>query len=565
MIEYALLIMLGFCTGGLIALLLAPTLWRRAVRLTTKRLELTLPMSLSDIEADKDLLRASYAITIRRLESSLSKARDKSANQLVDISRLQMRIGELGNQISALELQLDERRNAANVFENTIRKRFPELENMVAAAKAALEDRAQEISDLTNTLRRREEALTMAQRSVDLQQQEITKLRETLEQRGADTTGRFKRRPSQWTLEDYRSEYDRLNVELSKMREHVILSQEREATQISVLKTELQRLGERIMASVAAQDIQMPPAAKPEPERKVAPSAPEAATPASRRGLPARPAPRTQPWPGEQRKADAPAPAAARETAPIQPDAPKSAAPQPASASTPTPPSAASAQSAQRTNSARRWTQSAIPASAAAPAGASDASLSSRDRVSDSEAASAAEAEKAARDALQTLLARGPRPSSKDNLFDPAPGTADAEAQAAQDAAIAGNAVDGSGTDTKPATAGKGRDVEDGKAARSPLTAPAVGAAGGDAAVEPKLDKVFQEIFESRGGALGNAAASSLAPETAHAGQIAAAAAERRETPALETADAGNGVSGGSNKTRTLLDRLRVMQERQTG
>ena len=35
MIEYALLIMLGFCASGLIALLLAPTLWHRAVRLTT--------------------------------------------------------------------------------------------------------------------------------------------------------------------------------------------------------------------------------------------------------------------------------------------------------------------------------------------------------------------------------------------------------------------------------------------------------------------------------------------------------------------------------------------------
>ena len=267
MIEYALLIMLGFCVGGLIALLLAPTLWQRAVRLTTKRLESTMPMSLSDIEADKDLLRASYAITIRRLESSLSKVRDKSANQLVDISRLQMRIGELGNQISALELQLDERRNAATVFENTIRKRFPELENMVAAAKAALDDRTQEINDLTNTLRRREEALAMAQRATTLQQQEILKLRDTLEQRGADVTGRFKRRPSQWTLEEYRSEYDRLNVELSKMREHLILSQEREASQISVLKTELQRLGERIMASVAAQEIQAVPAPRAEPER----------------------------------------------------------------------------------------------------------------------------------------------------------------------------------------------------------------------------------------------------------------------------------------------------------
>src|SRR5665648_1086775 len=213
MIEYALLIMLGFCVGGLIALLLAPTLWQRAVRLTTKRLEATLPMSLSDIEADKDLLKASYAIKIRRLEAGLSKAREKSANQLVEISKLQMKIGEFQDQVAELELQLEERRNAANVFESTIRKRFPELENAVAAAKLALDERAFEINDLTNKMRRRDEALALAQRSANLQQQEIRVLRETLEKSGSDATGRFKRRASQWTLDEYRSEYDRLNVE----------------------------------------------------------------------------------------------------------------------------------------------------------------------------------------------------------------------------------------------------------------------------------------------------------------------------------------------------------------
>lgn len=538
MIEYALLIMLGFCVGGLIALLLAPTLWQRAVRLTTKRLESTMPMSLSDIEADKDLLRASYAITIRRLESSLSKVRDKSANQLVDISRLQMRIGELGNQISALELQLDERRNAATVFENTIRKRFPELENMVAAAKAALDDRTQEINDLTNTLRRREEALAMAQRATTLQQQEILKLRETLEQRGADVTGRFKRRPSQWTLEEYRSEYDRLNVELSKMREHLILSQEREASQISVLKTELQRLGERIMASVAAQEVQPVLAPRAEPERKTWPGpmpepVPNAAT---RRGLGSRPAARAQPWPGETAKNE---PAPVREAG-KEPESPRPAVPTP---------SPAPAQSAPRsTSSTRRWTQSAVSPSP----NAADRGLPHSSRAADRLEAPSSEAEKLALDALQTLLSRSPRPSSKDNLFEPAgdqPPAADAVE--AQEAALRGG--------DEPALNGQQPSAEQGdtedKAARPSITAPAVGATSGDAAVEPKLDKVFQEIFESRGGA--------QVPETRAA---QAAATDRQDAPEFETAEASTpGGSGSSNKTRTLLDRLRVMQERQTG
>ncbi|HEY7644036.1 MAG TPA: hypothetical protein VH858_03285 [Hyphomicrobiales bacterium] len=533
MIEYALLIMLGFCVGGLIALLLAPTLWQRAVRLTTKRLESTMPMSLSDIEADKDLLRASYAITIRRLESSLSKARDKSANQLVDISRLQMRIGELGNQISALELQLDERRNAATVFENTIRKRFPELENMVAAAKAALDDRTQEINDLTNTLRRREEALAMAQRATTLQQQEILKLRETLEQRGADVTGRFKRRPSQWTLEEYRSEYDRLNVELSKMREHLILSQEREASQISVLKTELQRLGERIMASVAAHEVQPVPAPRAEPERKTWPSpTPEPAQSAAmRRGLGSRPAARAQPWPGETAKDERPA--------------------------APTPPSAPAQSAPRSTSSTRRWTQSAVSPSP----NMADRGLPHSSRAADRHEAPSSEAEKLALDALQTLLSRSPRPSGKDNLFEPAgdgPPATDAVEQAQKAALQIGD---------EPALNGQhppdDQGDTEGGAGRPSTTAPAVEATSGDTDVEPKLDKVFQEIFESRSGALGHTAAAAPVTES-RASQMAAA--ERQDAPALETAEVGAPAgSGSSNKTRTLLDRLRVMQERQTG
>src|SRR5688572_25748391 len=180
MIEYALLIMLGFCTAGLIAFLLAPTLYHRAVRLTTKRLEATMPMTLSEIEADKDLLRASYAIKIRRLEAGLNKARDKSANQLVEISKHQVRIAEMNQRIAELNGELEERRNAANVFESTIRKRFPELETMLATASAALDERAAEIADLGIKLTRREEALDTAQRSTMLQQEEIRKLRDTL-------------------------------------------------------------------------------------------------------------------------------------------------------------------------------------------------------------------------------------------------------------------------------------------------------------------------------------------------------------------------------------------------
>jgi chromosome segregation ATPase len=272
MIEYVLLIILGFCVGSLVALLIAPTVWRRAVQLTTRRLEATLPMSLSDIEADKDTLRASYAVQIRRLETSLNKVREKSAGQLVEISKLQMDIATLNDQIAMLHKQLDERSNAANVFEKTIKRRLPELDMQLEAARAALTERANEISDFSVKLRRSEEMQTLAQDANEQQQAEIRLLRDALEKSGGENAGRFKKRPAEWSLNEYRSEYDRLSLELSKMREQLALSQKHENRQATALKAEMQQLAERLMSSTTEKSSPSTPTGTKHTPSSTAPS-----------------------------------------------------------------------------------------------------------------------------------------------------------------------------------------------------------------------------------------------------------------------------------------------------
>lgn len=545
MIEYALLIMLGFCASGLIALLLAPTLWHRAVRLTTKRLEATLPMTLSDIEADKDLLKASYAIQIRRLEAGLSKGQKKSANQLVEISKLQMKIGEFQDQIAELEMQLEERRNAANVFESTIRKRFPELENAVAAAKMALDERAFEINDLTNKMRRRDEALGLAQRAAGLQQQEIRALRETLEKSGSDSTGRFKRRASQWTLEEYRSEYDRLNVELSKMREQLVLGHEREANQIAVLKTELQVLGEQIMNSVATRDAQVAPVRPPEtdaqPWLNTRPASPTPA-PASRRGYPGRPGAKTQPWPEDkpqlQEQAgpsrDAPGSTELAGSALVSSSADMVAPVAPAVR--PAPPSRDMTEPAVR----RRATVS--PHTPIGPQRAEAGAYTPEQET-------ASPVKQDTRDALQSLLERGTRVAAKDTA--PAsPGALDARTQQAQATSAA--------PASRAGTAGEGKLITDVLSSTEAPSAPVP---------DPKLDQMFREIFESRAMPASAASAAPAPTQQQPAMQASATAPEATPEPHTPQPDAaGNGSASSENDPkRTLLDRLRVMQERQTG
>lgn len=86
MIQSILFFLFGFLGAILLALMLAPALWRRAEKLTRKQLEATLPLSLNEIQADKDLLRAESAMAIRSLEISGAEMRDRNNHLMLEIS-----------------------------------------------------------------------------------------------------------------------------------------------------------------------------------------------------------------------------------------------------------------------------------------------------------------------------------------------------------------------------------------------------------------------------------------------------------------------------------------------
>ncbi|MGX5839633.1 hypothetical protein ACWGTI_02795 [Mesorhizobium sp. ArgA1] len=87
MVQSILFFALGFLCAGFLALLVAPAIWRRAVALTRKRVEASVPRTLAEIQADKDSLRAEFAMTTRRLEISVKTLREQVNEQLVEISR----------------------------------------------------------------------------------------------------------------------------------------------------------------------------------------------------------------------------------------------------------------------------------------------------------------------------------------------------------------------------------------------------------------------------------------------------------------------------------------------
>jgi chromosome segregation ATPase len=106
MVEQIMYIGIGFLIAGLLVIGVIPLVHARAVRLTMRRLEALTPLSVAEIQADKDQLRAEFAMTMSRLEMSVEQMKAKTTNQLAELSRKSEAIGrlklELGEKTAAL-------------------------------------------------------------------------------------------------------------------------------------------------------------------------------------------------------------------------------------------------------------------------------------------------------------------------------------------------------------------------------------------------------------------------------------------------------------------------------
>ncbi len=116
MIEQALIFALGFLSSALLSLLILPAFWRRAMRLSTRRLEMLMPLSISEVVAQRDQLRAQAAVEQRRIEQKLEAMTRDRARHMSEIGRNAGVIAGLAAEVRALDATLsareDELRNA---------------------------------------------------------------------------------------------------------------------------------------------------------------------------------------------------------------------------------------------------------------------------------------------------------------------------------------------------------------------------------------------------------------------------------------------------------------------
>src|SRR5246127_4708853 len=142
MIEPIMYLAIGFLLSMLCGLMIVPLVHNRAVRLTTPRLDAAPPLSMAEIQADKDQLRAEFAMSARRLEMNVEQLKNRTTSQLAEL-------GKKTDAINRMKLELGEKN--ANIYA---------LEAREKAVKEQLRATEEEFATKTTSLRTAEKALT---------------------------------------------------------------------------------------------------------------------------------------------------------------------------------------------------------------------------------------------------------------------------------------------------------------------------------------------------------------------------------------------------------------------
>lgn len=229
MVQSVLFFVLGFLCAVFLVSLVAPAIWRRAVFLTRRRLEASLPLTQAEIQADKDRVRAEYAMTTRRLEITVKHLQEKVAEQLVEIGR--------GHEaLKGLEIEKKDKNQALSDLQAKnaeLRQREEDLHRLSekhAQTERALEKRALELQKL-------EQMYDDASFSSSNRQIELVARESELEKLASDIA----------MLKGQRKEADRRNQEVASESKAA-----REALKAEKRKTaELDKKVERLLATLA--------------------------------------------------------------------------------------------------------------------------------------------------------------------------------------------------------------------------------------------------------------------------------------------------------------------------
>ncbi|KQW21017.1 hypothetical protein ASC80_12770 [Afipia sp. Root123D2] len=239
MVETIMYLAIGFMISMLFGLMIMPLVHNRAVRLTTKRLEAATPLSMAEIQADKDQLRAEFAMSARRLEMSVEQLKNKTISQSAElgkksdaINRLKIELGEKNAAIFSLEAREKALRDQLRGTEQDFSAKAEALQSAEQALTSKQHELARlthELSDRSSTAESRQVELIAVRTQVDELQARVhdaeKEFTET-EQRLAEQRGQFD--STSRDLGEARSRVENLTVRVADL-DHELTTRSKEA------------------------------------------------------------------------------------------------------------------------------------------------------------------------------------------------------------------------------------------------------------------------------------------------------------------------------------------------
>jgi chromosome segregation ATPase len=155
MVEPIMYLGIGFLVAALLGVLFIPLVHDRAVRLTMRRLEAATPMSIAEIRADKDQLRAEFAMSTRRLEMSVEQMKAKTTSQLAELARKSEAISQLKKELGEKTATIFEMESRDKMLREQLRsteEEFAHKNSSLRQAERALSDKEADLAKLISEL-----------------------------------------------------------------------------------------------------------------------------------------------------------------------------------------------------------------------------------------------------------------------------------------------------------------------------------------------------------------------------------------------------------------------------
>jgi len=182
-LEAILYFVLGFLCASLLALMVSPLIWNRAVVLTKHKIESSVPLTLNEIQAEKDQLRAEFAMSTRKLEINIEQLQEKLAAQSIEVNQKRDEVSKLDfenkEHLKSVDVLKDEKIALVAQINETSTE-YDRIKDKYESLSSGEYDTTGEVQELRNMIAEKEELVNSQRIELAAKNTKIDALNDTM-------------------------------------------------------------------------------------------------------------------------------------------------------------------------------------------------------------------------------------------------------------------------------------------------------------------------------------------------------------------------------------------------